>query len=139
MRRAFTLIETMVTLAIAGVVLAIAAPNLRDLRDRSSVRGATTEVLGLLATTRRSALEQGRSVAAHFNVDQGIIRVAAGAETLAVRRLRDEYGVSLDVSRDSLAYGPLGRGHGAANTRLIITRGSARDTVFVARTGRVRH
>ena len=139
MRRGFSLIETIVVLAVTGILLSIALPNLRDLRDRSAVRGATLEVVGLLATARRSALEQGRTVATRFGAEQGIAVIAVGADTLAVRRLSDEYGVSLDASRDSIAYNATGRGYGAANTRLIIARGSARDTVFVARTGRVRH
>ena len=139
MRRAFTLIEVLMVLAIGGILLAITAPSLAILRDRSSVRGATMEVLGVLATARRTALERGRPVAAHFSAADGIIRLVAGVDTLDVRRLRDNYGVSLDASRDSIAYGPQGRGYGAANTRLIVGRGAARDTVFVARTGRVRH
>jgi prepilin-type N-terminal cleavage/methylation domain-containing protein len=139
MRHAFTLIEALMVLAIAGILLALTAPSLGTLRDRASVRGATMEILAVLATARRAALERGQSVAAHVSAENGTIQLIAGVDTLAVRRLADDYGVSLDASRDSIAYGPQGRGYGAANTRLIIARGSVRDTVFVARTGRVRH
>ncbi len=139
MRRGFTLVEAVAVIVVTGILLAIALPRVGELRDRSSVQGATAEVVGLLASARRSALERGQPVAARFSADQGTAALIAGVDTLAFRRLGDEYGVSLDASRDSIAYGATGRGYGAANTRLIISRGSARDTVFVARTGRVRH
>jgi hypothetical protein len=42
------------------------------------------------------------------------------------------------VTRDSIAFYPSGLGYGAANTRLIVSRGAAAETVTVSRAGRVR-
>jgi hypothetical protein len=64
--------------------------------------------------------------------------VTVDADTLLVHRFGADLGVTLEVSRDSVIYGPSGRGYGATNTTLIVRRGSAADTVTVSRLGRVR-
>jgi hypothetical protein len=64
--------------------------------------------------------------------------VHAGADTLRRLHLRARHGVRLSASRDTMAYAPPGVGHGAANLRVILTRGRAADTVVVSRLGRVR-
>jgi hypothetical protein len=63
--------------------------------------------------------------------------VHAGADTLRGASWR-ALGVTVEATRDSLAYGPDGLGVGAANLRLILRRGGAADTLSVSRLGRVR-
>ena len=60
------------------------------------------------------------------------------ADTVAHRMLASSHGVSLTVSRDSMAYAPNGLGYGASNLTVILRRGAAAETIFVSRLGRVR-
>ena len=45
---------------------------------------------------------------------------------------------NLIASRLTVLYGPSGRGWGASNTSIAVTRGRWVDTLFVSRLGRVR-
>jgi hypothetical protein len=54
------------------------------------------------------------------------------------RPLGTLYGVRLSTTRDSMAYGGTGLGHGAANLRVVVRRHAAAETVWVSRLGRVR-
>ena len=68
----------------------------------------------------------------------GLLRILAGADTLLVRPLRAELGVVFAASRDTVTYGASGRGYGAANSTIVLSRGAAAETVYVARLGRAR-
>jgi hypothetical protein len=46
--------------------------------------------------------------------------------------------VAVASSRDTVTYGASGRGYGAANSTIVLSRGAAAETVFVARLGRAR-
>ena len=66
------------------------------------------------------------------------VTVFAGPDTIERRPLGTVHGVRLTVTRDSIAYAANGMGYGAANTRVILSRGAAAETVTVSRLGRVR-
>ena len=51
---------------------------------------------------------------------------------------RAELGVAFTASRNSVIYGASGRGYGAANSTIVLSRGAAAETVYVARLGRAR-
>lgn len=53
----FTAIELMITVAVAAIVLAIAAPNFRDLLIRTRIGGAADELQSALALARAEALK----------------------------------------------------------------------------------
>jgi Tfp pilus assembly protein FimT len=139
MRRGYSLLQMLVVLAIIAVLCGISIPRLSDARDRSAVRGAATQVVTAFALARSAAVLRASRVAVIIDPDVATLRVLAESETLHVRELRPEFGVSLAATRDSVAYGPTGRGYGAANSSIILRRGSAADTVLVSRLGRVRH
>jgi len=138
MRSGHTLPELITVAAFAAALTAIAAPRLREARDQAIVRDAATEIVSALDATRAAAQRLGTISIAHFDTLAGTVRVTAEHDTLLVLPFGAEMGVVFDASRDSVTYGPSGRGYGAANTSLIVRRGSAVDTVFVSRLGRVR-
>jgi Tfp pilus assembly protein FimT len=138
MRRGYSLVQMVVVLALIAVLCGVSIPRLSDARDRSAVRGAATQVVTVFAVARSAAVLRASRVAVVIDPGAATLRVLAEAETLHVRALRPEFGVTLEASRDSVAYGPTGRGYGAANSSIILRRGSAVDTVFVSRLGRVR-
>jgi hypothetical protein len=63
------------------------------------------------------------------------LTVHTGTDTLARTILPD--GLTMRTTRDSLAYAPSGLGYGAANLRVIVSRGRSADTITVSRLGRV--
>lgn len=133
-----TLIELVVALAVMSALLLIGIPGAAGLRDRSAVRASTTELVSALALARSAALAESRVVAVAMDTSAGTARVVASADTLLDLPLRARYGVTLSATRDSIAYGPTGRGYGAANVTLTIRSRGAADTIVVSRLGRVR-
>ena len=137
-RPGHTLAELVVVLALIGATGAIALGAWHALTDRARVRMAAADLATLLAEARDEALARGGVVAARFDTADGSVTLRSGTDTLARRRLAALHGVRLLVTRDSVAYSALGLGRGLANARFVLVRGSAAETVWVSRLGRVR-
>ncbi len=132
------LLELILTMTLRGIVMTVAVPSLQAMVERMSVKGATHDVvLGLWAA--RNAAIMRSSAYASFVVDSksGRGRVVSGGDTLFARDLTATRGVKVDVSRASITYGPTGMGYGAANTRIVVSRGQRADTITTSRLGRV--
>ena len=138
MRRGTTLPELVVVLTVVGVLAAVGTLRVGVLRDRMSVRSATTETVAAFATARRWSISRAARTAVLIDQTNAAIVVQSFADTIAHRRLRDVHGVTITASRDSMAYAPNGLGYGASNLTLILRRGAAAETVVVSRLGRVR-
>ena len=63
----FTLLELLVTLAIAGLLLAIAAPRMAEAVARARVDVTARQIVTILRETRAAALEQARPIM--FSID----------------------------------------------------------------------
>jgi hypothetical protein len=127
-----------VVLTVVGVLAAVGTLRVGALRDRMSVRAATTETVAAFAVARRWAISRAARTAVLINPSDASIVVQSFADTISHRRLRDVHGVAIVASRDSMAYAPNGLGYGASNLTLILRRGAAAETVVVSRLGRVR-
>jgi type IV fimbrial biogenesis protein FimT len=133
-----TLTELVVALTLMGILLSMAAPRLDVLRDRAAVRSAATELAATLASARRAAMLRSSAAAVVIDAEHSAATVVVGVDTIFTRSLGDELGVQLSATRDTVLYGPSGRGWGASNTSIVVSRGRAADTIFVSRLGRVR-
>jgi Tfp pilus assembly protein FimT len=133
-----TLAELLITLSVLGILTSIAIPRAAAVADRVSVKGAAQDVLVALAVARAAASR--RSAYASFVADPrtGQLRVVSGGEVLLVRYLAQTRGVKIEASRESVTFAPGGLGWGAANTTVIVSRGTRSDTVVMSRLGRVR-
>ncbi len=138
MRRGFTLLELAITGVLIGLVALIALPAVAHARDRAAVHGATSLLVSTLADARHQALRWQRRTAVKFDTVSANTVVHAGSDTLLRVPLDSLFRVALSSSRDSIAFYPTGLGYGAANTRLIVSRGTAAETVTVSRAGRVK-
>lgn len=138
MRTGTTLIEIGVTLGILGLMAGLTFPRFGSYRDRVAVDAATSSTLSLLATARHAALRRATRTAVHLDTLTATVFVVAGIDTLERRPLRDVHGVVFSTTRDSIAYSASGLGYGAANTQIVLRRGSAADTISVSRLGRAR-
>jgi prepilin-type N-terminal cleavage/methylation domain-containing protein len=137
-RPGFTLAEIGIVLALLGIVAGVAFPRFAGFRDQLAVRGATSSLVFALATARHSAIRRATRVAVTVDTVSAQVFVRSGPDTLEHLDLREVHGVTVEATRDSVAFSPTGLGYGAANTRLILRRGAAVDTVTVSRLGRVR-
>ena len=136
--RGVTLIELLLALALLAVLISIAVPRTSAVVDRLRVRGAAQDIMLGLASARSAAVR--RSDFASFVVDPvaGRIRVVCRGETLFARDVAGARGVRLEATRESITYAPTGMGWGAANTKVVVSRGGQTDTIVTSRLGRVR-
>ena len=138
-RAGVTLLELSLVLGIIGVLLAVTVPRFAEYVDRIRVAGATREIVSTFATARQIAIARARHASVLVHADRGTIEVRCESQRVLERDLAAAYGVTLRATRDSMAYDPIGLGYGAANLRVIVARGAARDTVVISRLGRIRH
>ena len=137
-RSAYTLVEVVIVVTIAGLVMMITVPRGRAVLDRIAVRAAAGDIISTLATARMYALAGRSAVSIEVDSLTGVLRVKHGDEVLLTRNLGHAHGVRLAKSRDSLTYDGRGLGHGAANLSIVVRLRSAAETVFISRMGRVR-
>jgi Tfp pilus assembly protein FimT len=130
-------VELLWTLAVLGILTAIAVPRAVRLVDRVSVQGATQDVVLALATARAAASRRGTYASFVADPRTGRVRAVIGGEVLLQRDVAGTRGVRLDASRESVTFSPSGLGWGAANTTVVVSRGSRADTVVMSRLGRV--
>ena len=138
MRKGYSLLEQLIVLAVMAILFTLAAPRTLAALDRSAVRNARMQLVTALGAARGSAQSRAERVAVAMDSTAGLLRILAGADTLLVRPLRHEFGVEIASSRDTVTYGASGRGYGAANSTIVLSRGAAAETVYVARLGRAR-
>jgi Tfp pilus assembly protein FimT len=139
MRAGATLLELAIVLSVIAIVLGISVPRFNAYRDAISTHAAASSIAGLLAGARHDALRRSAITAARFDTSTGEVVIHASGDTIQRRPLGAIHGVRLKVSRDSIAFSPNGMGYGAANAQIIVSRGTAAETVVVSRLGRVRH
>jgi prepilin-type N-terminal cleavage/methylation domain-containing protein len=65
-RRGFTLMETLIVVAIAAVVMVTALPRMTNVIANSKLRGSMTSLSGLLQNTRMVAVQQNKAKTARF-------------------------------------------------------------------------
>jgi prepilin-type N-terminal cleavage/methylation domain-containing protein len=79
-QRGVTLIELMITLAVAAIILAFAIPSFLDFRQRAALRGAADQVSNFWGEARFEALRRNSLVAVHLQSDVNG-RICLGAAT----------------------------------------------------------
>lgn len=138
MRRAHTLPEVALTLALVALLAATAVPTVSGVAARSHLHAATADIVNALVLTREAALARGTTAVFAVHNTTGEIVVTSAGDTLAHRTLTALHGVTLIASGDSVRYAPDGLATGVSNTTILIARGEYVDSVVVSRLGRVR-
>ena len=138
-RRGTTLIELVVVVGIVAVLAAISIPRATRYMDRIQVSGATREVATVFATARMAAIAHTSLVSVLIDEGTGTISAVRGRDTVVTRTVGKNFGVTLTATRDSMSYNSVGLGYGAANLRVIVSRGAFADSVVTSRLGRIRY
>jgi prepilin-type N-terminal cleavage/methylation domain-containing protein len=138
MKYGFTLVETALTLAVAGLVLAIALPRFSALKQGVTVEQAAQNIAAAHRRARTTAIVHGRpailSVAART---LRITFVGAGQPHWSSPGPQED-GVALAGPPRDLTFSPLGITTGLSNASFTLSLGSASRTIVVSRLGRVR-
>ncbi len=137
-RSGSVLLEQVILLSVLGICVAVGAAGSARALDAAAVRGASREIVELLALARDRAMATGTRTAIRLDGRSSRIVVYAGTDTFARLDVRTSRRVTVSSTRDSLAYLSSGLGYGAANLRIIVSRGRSYDTLTVSRLGRVR-
>ena len=139
MRRAFTIIEVIVTLGILSILLAIAIPRMGEILDRVKVRSAAVEIESLFSAARHIAIARGMQATVDIDAVAQSINISVGSDTVRKRKIGAAHDVQISATRARMSYSPTGMGYGAANLSVVVRRNASVDTVFVSRLGRVRY
>ena len=138
LRPGHTLAELLLVLLVLGLATVVALRQLQLHLDHLAAKGAISEAAGVIARARDEAVAQRTPVAVRVDSVAGTLRLEARGKGIMTVALGHAYGVTLESSRDSIAYDVRGLGFGAANLTLVARRHTAAETLTVSRLGRVR-
>lgn len=140
MRAGFSLGELVVVIAVMAVLVVLIGPRLGPAFDRIATDGAARDVTTAIAVARAAAVMQGTRARLRISFDSLRVDRAErlGWQPYARWPGPANKGVALTVSNAELVFSPLGIGWGAANTRVVLRRGSQIVTITTSRLGRVK-
>lgn len=100
--KGFTMVELLITLIIAGIIIAFATPSFLDLMERNRVKSTTEQLADLLRLSRVVAVEQRNEVSVCGSSDKSSCDNEWSSSIIAVKRgeaaENDEILASLEVS-----------------------------------------
>lgn len=138
MRRAFTLPELMLALALAGILTGIAVPLLARSWDRLQVESAVFQLLSAHQRARMMAVARGQVLSLAVDSAILIITPRSGSAALWSQPGPASWGVSLPGPTRRFTFSPEGFTLGLSNAALPLARGSVTRTVVFSRLGRAR-
>ena len=140
-RKGFTLVETIVVMAIIGIASAIAIPQMGVLVDGYRLDGAARLIWADLQNARMTAIKENRSIRAEFDYlahTYSVFRVDTG-ETILTRNLNGEYPAvsAYKTNGGSITFTSTGVTLNNVNTSIITVGPSASKTIEIKETGRI--
>ena len=138
MKHGFTLVETALTLAVAGLLLGIALPRFSALKQGVTVEQAAQNIAAAHRRARTTAIVHGRPAILSVAARTLRITFVGAGQPHSSSPGPSADGVVLDGPPRDLTFSPLGITTGLSNATFRLSLGSASRTVVVSRLGRVR-
>jgi prepilin-type N-terminal cleavage/methylation domain-containing protein len=142
-RKGFSLIEMMFVFVLAGVIMAIGYPRLRNSLEKSNIRSSKALLATLVATARGTAVQRGCNATLNMTADSvwvtacGVNPVAASVTVGTKKLVGSEFGVSLVPSSASIVYDPRGIRTSFQTTSVRIVGAHYSDSVVINQVGKV--
>jgi len=142
-RKGFSLIEMMFVFVLAGVIMAIGFPRLKDSLEKQNIRSSKALLATLAATARGTAVQRGCNATLNMTTDS--IWVTACSLTppfnpvqVGTKKLvGEEFGVTLVPSTASIVYDPRGIRSQFQVTSIRIVGAHYTDSVVINEVGKV--
>ncbi len=142
-RKGFSLIEMMFVFVLAGVIMAIGFPRLKDSLEKQNIRSSKALLATLAATARGTAVQRGCNATLNMTTDS--IWVTACSLTppfnpvqVGTKKLvGEEFGVTLVPSTASIVYDPRGIRSQFQVTSIRIVGAHYTDSVVINQVGKV--
>lgn len=135
------MVELMIAVVVMGIIMAVGAPKLNAIRDRSAVRSATQQVGAYVATARAAAIRRGMRANFKRAADTMWIEIQQpGAPEIIAPRipLGETFNVTLSTETDSIVFDARGFAISPANqSKFVVRRAGASDSTCVTRLGMV--
>lgn len=142
-RRGFSLIEMMFVFVLAGVILAIGFPRLKNGLEKQNIRSSKALLTTLVATARGTAIQRGCNATLNMTGDSvwvtacGVnppaVSVAVGTKKL----VGSEFSVTLVPSTASIVYDPRGLRTTFQTSSIRIVGAHYTDSVIINQVGKV--
>jgi prepilin-type N-terminal cleavage/methylation domain-containing protein len=145
--KGFTIIETLMVVAILGTIVLIGYPRMRTGMTSAGLRGARTTLINLVTKARTAAMQTNRVSLLKINGNNAFVllrpRLLPGvgnADTLGpVEPLGESYGVTITAAVDSVRFDPRGLGTGfGTGTTFLVSKNGKTEVITIDGLGRVR-
>ena len=142
-RKGFSLIEMMFVFVLAGVIMAIGFPRLRNSLEKQNIRSSKALLATLVATARGTAVQRGCSATLNMTVDSvwvtacGVNPPAASVQIGTKKLVGSEFGVTLVPSAATVVYDPRGIATVFQSTSVRIVGAHYTDSVMINSVGKV--
>jgi type II secretion system protein H len=138
MRKAFTLLELMLVLAVVGILTGLALPHLSQAMDRIEVEGAANRLIAAHQRARIMAVTRGQVVLLSIDSTRMTISSQGKPDSLWTEVGPAAAGVELAGPARRFIFSPEGLTLGLSNATLQLSRGNTTRTLIISRLGRIR-
>jgi Tfp pilus assembly protein FimT len=139
MGKGFTLLELTFAIFVILTIVGLAFPRISGTFDQIATDRALSEVLSFYHEARLAAIWRSTAVEIEFGEDTLRATFKGLSDSLFVTAPGPQsHRVQMVVSRRKIRIYPTGIGWGAANTKLVFTRGAAAESLTTSRLGRVK-
>ena len=142
-RRGFSLIEMMFVFVLAGVIMAIGFPRLKNGLEKQNIRNSKALLTTLVATARGTAVQRGCNATLNMTADSvwvtacGVNPPAASVTVGTKKLVGSEFSVTLVPSAAAIVYDPRGLRTSFATTSVRIVGAHYTDSVIINQVGKV--